>query len=144
VHRVEVADDSHAHRLDGAGADALDQPEHDQRRHRPGDAAQERADEEHGDPGEQHRPPSVEVGQLAEHHRGGGLREQERREDPGIEVQVAEPAGNLRHGGRDDGGLDGDHEHGRHDGGQHERAAACRCGRHRGQARLSATAENLP
>ena len=43
---VEVADDRHRHRLDGARTEALQRPEDDQRRHAPGEAAEHRAEHE--------------------------------------------------------------------------------------------------
>ena len=52
---IEVADDGHRGRLDGAGADALDKPEGDQRRHRPGEPAQDRAEQEDHDPDQHDR-----------------------------------------------------------------------------------------
>ena len=42
-HGVDVADDRHAHRLHRAGPEPLHEPEDDERRHAPGDAAQQRA-----------------------------------------------------------------------------------------------------
>ena len=50
--------------------------------------------------------------------------QQERREHPAIERQAAKLADDLRHGGRDDGRFDGDHEIGRHDGDEHKRTVS--------------------
>ena len=62
-------------------------------------------------PPEHHRLAADAVGQLAEHHRHRGLGQQEGREHPAVELQSAELADDLRHRGRDDRRLDGDHEH---------------------------------
>jgi hypothetical protein len=77
VRRIEVANDGHRHRLNRPGAEPLDQPEGDQRRHRPGEAAADRAGEEDGDADQQHVLAAVKVGQLAEQHGRGALRQQE-------------------------------------------------------------------
>ena len=63
-----------------------------------------------------------QVGELAEHDGGRGLGQQERGEHPAIELQAAELADDLRHRGRDDRRLDGDHEIRRDHGSEHERA----------------------
>ena len=54
--------------------------------------------------------------------------EEERREHPAVQLQPAEPADDLRHGGGDDRRLDRDHEIRRHDGGEHERPMSCKSG----------------
>ena len=129
VRRIEVADDGHGGRLNRARADALHEPEHDQRRHRPGESAEHRAEQEDRDADQHHRLAADEIGELAEHHGGRGLRQQEGGEHPAIELQSAELADDLRHRGRDDGRLDRDHELRRHHGGEHKRPVSCQ-GRH--------------
>ena len=121
VHRVEVADDGHSGWLNSARADALHQAKDDQRRHRPGESAQDRAKEEDRNPGQHNHLATGEIGQLAEHHRGRGLSQQERREYPAVKRQAAELADDLRHGGGDDGRFDRDHEIRGHYGGEHKR-----------------------
>ena len=121
---IEVADDGHRGRLDRARADALNEPEGDQRRHRPREPAQDRANEEDRDPDQHHRLAADAIGELAEHHGGCGLGQEEGREHPAIEGQAAELADDLRHGGRDDRRFDRDHEIRRHHGGEHERSVS--------------------
>jgi hypothetical protein len=117
---IEVPDDRDPDRLDGAGTDALREPEHDHHRDGCGQAAEHRSDDEQADAGQQHGLSAVDVGQLSEDDGGRGLREQEGREHPTVEVKAAELRRNLGHGGRDDRRLDGDHEHRRHHRGNHE------------------------
>ena len=124
MRRVKVADDGHGGRLDRARADALRQPEDDQRRHRPRESAKNRAEQEDRDPDQHHPLAPDEVGELAEHHGGRGLGQKERREHPAVERQAAELRHDLRHGGRDDRGFDRDHEIRRHHGGEHQRAVS--------------------
>ena len=122
MHRIEIADDRHRDRLHGAGADALDEPEDDERGHRPGKAAEDRADEEDRNARQHDDLAAPEVGKLAEDDSRRGLGQEEGGEDPAIEFQPAELGDDLRHCGRDDRRLDGDHEIRRHHGGEHKRA----------------------
>ena len=124
VRRIEVADDGHGGRLDRARADALNQPEDDQRRHRPRESAQNRAKEEGCDPDQHHSLAADEIGELAEHHGGGGLRQKERREHPAVKRQSTELADDLRHGGGYDRRFDRDHKIRRHNGGEHKRSVS--------------------
>ena len=122
VHRIEVADDRHRRRLHRARADALKQAEGDQRRHRPSEAAKDRAGEEDCNPPQHHGLPAPKVGELAEHDGRGRLGEQKGGEHPAIELEAAELRRDLRHGGRNDGRLDGDHKIRRHHRGEDKRA----------------------
>src|SRR5271157_3978849 len=72
---IEVADDGHRDRLDRAGADSLNEPEGDQRRHRPREPAKDRTDEEDRDSDQDHRLAPDEIRELAEHHGRRGLRQ---------------------------------------------------------------------
>ena len=83
-----------------------------------------RAKEEDRDPDQHHSLAADEIGELAEHHGGRGLRQKERREHPAVERQAAELADDLRHGGGDDRRFDRDHEIRRHDGGEHKRTVS--------------------
>ena len=129
VHRIEVADDGHRGRLNRARANALREPEDNERGHRPRESAENRAKQEDHDANQHHPLSADEIGELAEHHCGRGLRQKKRGEHPTIERQPAQLADNLRHGGRDDGRLDRDHEIRRHNGGEHKRTVS-RQGRH--------------
>ena len=130
VRRIHVADDRHPRRLDGARADALNEPEHDERGQRPGEAAKQRAEKEHPEAPKHHRLAADAVGEFAEHHRRRRLGQQEGGEHPAIELQPAELADDLRHRGRDDRRLDGDHEIRSNYGGE-RRPASGSCGYHR-------------
>ena len=120
MRRIEVADDGHGGWLNRARADALNQPEDDERRHRPGEAAENRANEEDRDPDQHHILAAGEIGELAENHGGRRLRQKKRREHPAVKRQAAELADDLRHGGGDDRRFDRDHEIRRHNGGEHK------------------------
>ena len=130
---VQVADDREPDRLDRAGADALQQPAGDERRHRPGQPAQHGRGEEDPDPEQQQRLAADDVGELAVHRHRHGLRQQVGAEQPRELAEAAEVVDHARHGGRDDRAVDGDQA-----GAQHDRAedrTALRPQAHRGAGR---------
>ena len=124
LERVEVADDRHRHRLDGAGAEALDRPEHDQRGHPPCDAAGQRADEEDPDADQHHRLAAVEVGELGEDRDRDRLREEVDGEQPRELGEAAEVADDRRHGGGEDRRVDRDQADAQHHREEHRPALA--------------------
>ena len=116
---VEIADHRDAHGLYGSGTDALQRAEDDERRHAPGEAAQHRAQKEHGDPEEHHRLAPENVGELAVEGDGHRLGEQVDREKPGELGEPAQVADDGRHRRRDDRAVECHQAGAEHDGGKH-------------------------
>jgi hypothetical protein len=97
--RVDVPDDGHRGRLDRAGAQSLQGAEGDQRRHAPGQTAQDRAGDERPDPDQHHRLAADLVGELAEDRHGHGLGQQIDREQPRELGEAAEIVDDRGDGG---------------------------------------------
>jgi hypothetical protein len=110
MRRIEVADDGHRHGQHRARAHALHESEDNQRRHRPSEAAQHRADQKDPNADSDDGLPPDEIGKLAKHYGRCSLGQKEGGEHPAIKLQTAKLADNLRHGGRDNGRLQSDHE----------------------------------
>jgi hypothetical protein len=76
--RVEVGNDRHRDRLNGAGPNALNEPKDDHRHHRSGKTGEDGSAEEDGDTHEHHGLSTIDIGKLSEDHGHRGLRQQER------------------------------------------------------------------
>ena len=87
---------------------------------RAGEAADQRADQEDHDGGLEHRPPAVEVGDLAPQRGGGGRGEQVCGDDPGQLVQPAQLGGDLGQRDADDALVQGRQEHAGHQATEHD------------------------
>ena len=123
--RVDVADDGVGHRLHGAGTDALQRAEGDQRQHALREAAQRRAHQEHARAHEENALAAVEIGQPPVDRDAHRLRQQIGGEHPAEEMEVAEVGNDRGHRGRHDRGFHGRHE-GRHHAGRQDQAATSR------------------
>ena len=130
LERVEVGGEGLDGALEGAAAQALHDAEGDQRRHVPGARAEQRAEQEEDDAGDQDRLAAEGVGELAVDGQGDGDGEQVAGEQPGEDGEAAEVAHDLRDRGGDDRGVEGGERHGQHEGGD-DRAAPARAGRSR-------------
>jgi len=112
---VDVTDDRHRGRLDRAGAQSLQGPEGDQRRHAPGDATEDRAEDEGADPDQHDRLSAVLVTELGEDRYRHRLSQQEDREEPRELGEAAEIVDDGGDRGGQDGGVDGDEPDAEHD-----------------------------
>ena len=83
---------------------------------RPGDAAQDRADQEQADAEQHHRLAAEQVGELAVDRHGDRLGQQVDREQPRELGEAAEVGDDRRHGGGDDGRVDRDQADRQHQG----------------------------
>ena len=102
-------------RLDRAGAQALDEAGADQHRHRRREATDEQADREQAEPGRERDRQPTAVDRAADDDDADQRAEEERREDPAVQLQPAQPAelvGDDRHDGRDRQRLEADQRDG--------------------------------
>jgi hypothetical protein len=120
--RVDVADDGVGHRLDRAGAHALEGAEGDQVEHVRREAAERGAQQEHSRAGEEDTLAAVEIGEAPIDRDADRLEQEVDREHPAEEMEVAQGRDDRRHGGRHDGVLDRGHEGRRHAGRQDQAA----------------------
>jgi hypothetical protein len=114
---IDVADQRHGDRHDGAGAETLQDAKEDQPDHAAGEAAQQRAEEEEGDAEIQDALAAVEIGEAPIERHRHRLGQEISGKNPAEEVEAAERADNARHRRGDDGALDRRHE----DGGERRR-----------------------
>ena len=124
LQRVQVGGEGLDRALERAAAQALDDPEGDQRAHVPGRRAQQGAEQEEADPGDQDRLAAEGVGELAVDGEGDGDGEQVAGEEPGEDGEAAEVADDLRYGGGDDGAVQRGERHAEHQGGDDGTAPA--------------------
>jgi hypothetical protein len=111
----EVAHHGLSDGLEAAGADALERAEEDERAHAGRGRAEDRGDHEDGEPGEQHHLAAVQVGEPSPDRDRGRPRQQVAGEDPGIQGELAELAGDGRERGPDHAGVDGGDERRQHE-----------------------------
>ena len=88
--RDDVADDREGQRHHAAGPQPLHAAERDELDHALRQTRQQRAEQEDQDRGEEHRPPAVDVAQLAVERRADGRAQQVGRDDPRVVVEAAE------------------------------------------------------
>ena len=119
---VDVAGDGDRHRLDRAGAEALQGTEGDERRHAPRQAAQDGTQQKDPDAEQHERLSADRVGELRVDRDRHGLGEQVDREQPGERGEPAELADDRRNRRRQHRGVDGD-EPRRHHEGEQDRTA---------------------
>ena len=93
---------------DRAGAEALDHPARDQDRHRRRESADQQADREQADPHQERPGQPASIDQHSGDDDSEELAQEEAREDPAVQVEAAEVAGDDRHDRRDRQGLRGD------------------------------------
>jgi hypothetical protein len=113
---VDVAGDGDRHGHDGAGAEALHGPEGDQGGHAPGEAAEDRAEQEDGDAEQENRFAADDIGQLGVDRHRHGLGEQVDGEQPWELRESADVFHDGGHRGGEDGRLDGYEPGGQHEG----------------------------
>ena len=102
------ADGDVGDRLDRAGAEALDEPGGDQDRHRRRQAADEQADREQPETDRERDGQPAAVDRAADDDDADQRAEEERREDPAVELEAAELVGDDRHDRRDRQRLEAD------------------------------------
>ena len=122
--RVQLADDRHAERDDGAGAQSLDRAKDDQLRHRGRGAGQRGSQDEDGDAGEIQPAAAIEIRQPSPDRHRRRRRQQVCGEHPAVVREAAERGNDGRHRGADHGGLERAEAHAEQQAGGDRLAAA--------------------
>ena len=129
---VDVAGDGDGHGLHGSGAEALECAECDECRHAPGEAAEDRAEQEQADAEQDDGLAADDIRQFGVDGHRHRLGEQVDGEQPGELVEAAEVFDDRRDRGGEDGGVDRDEPRREHEGDEDRAAlgaeadAACR------------------
>ena len=113
--RVDVAHHRDRDRPDRSGTEPLHDAERDERRHRPGETAEDRADQEQPDAEQDDGLAPQHVGELRIHRHRDRLGEQVDREQPRELREAPEVLHDRRHRRRQDRGVDGDQATRHHD-----------------------------
>jgi hypothetical protein len=112
-------------RRDRAGTEALDEPGHDEDFHAGRQSADQETDREQAEARRERPPEAATIDEPADHDDADQRPEEERGEDPAVELHPAELAGDDRHHRRDREGLERDQRDGQ-DQPERERPAARR------------------
>ena len=113
--REQVGDRRHREREDRARAEALDAARGDQLPHLLAQAGQHRAEDEHADAEQEHRPAAEQVGDLAVERAADRRRQQVGRDGPRVEAVAAEVGDDRRQRRADDGLVERGQEDRDHD-----------------------------